>query len=133
MKSLVSYFRKHPYVLIMIVIAIIWMTINIIQGKQAQRDLETDGKYTLAIVKDIKGAKSGRWVKVEFEFDGRKYNAQAKNESIPQSWIGEKVFIKFLPSRPSEFDFYDKVNIPDSLMSLPPTVWDSLPNPTHSQ
>lgn len=111
----------------MIAAAIIWMSVNIIQGKDAQQDLEREGKYTLARITKIKGAKSGRWVTVEFNYNGNKITTEAKNETIPQSWIGEKIFIKFLPSRPVESEFLDGIGVPDSLANLPPTIWDSLP------
>ena len=127
MKAVVTYFRKYPFAFIMVAVAMGWITVNIIQGKQAQRELEKEGKYTIGIIKKIEGAKSGRWVTVEFEFNKRRYKSESKNESIPLSWIGEKVFIKFLPSRPVEFEFYDKVTIPDTLLDQPPLIWDSLP------
>lgn len=127
MKAIIINFKKYLYALIMVAIAMVWMTINIIQGRQAKYDLEKEGKYTIGIIKKIEGAKSGRWVTVEFEFNGRKYTSESENESIPLSWIGEKVFIKFLPSRPVEFVFYDKVIIPDSLLNQAPMIWDSLP------
>lgn len=103
------------------------MTINAIQGAEATRKLANEGKFTLAIIKKIKGAKSGRYVEVEFEYSGCKYQVESKNESIPHSSIGEKIFIKFLPSRPSDYDTYEEILVPDSLLNIAPMVWDTLP------
>ena len=127
MKKVYLYFRKYPYVLVMASVALVWMTINIIEANRAERALEKYGKYTIATIQRIKGAKSGRWVIVKFEFNGRKYTTETRNESIPLSWVGEKIFIKFLPSRPYDFDLYESIDVPDSLANLTPTIWDSLP------
>ena len=67
----------------------IWINVNIIQANQAIQALEKEGKYTIAVIKKIEGAKSGRWVTVEFEFKGRKYTSESRNESIPLTGIGE--------------------------------------------
>jgi len=106
---------------------LVWMTVNSIEGAKASKELEKEGLYTLATIKEIKGAKSGRWVKVFFSFNDQKYEAETKNETIPLSWIGEKIFIKFLPSRPIEAQFLDSFKVPDSLLQLPPRIWKSLP------
>ena len=59
--------------------------------------------------------------------DKKLLQAETRNESIPLSWIGEKVFIKFLPSHPVEFEFYEKVAVPDSLLDESSGLWDTLP------
>lgn len=127
MKAVINYFRKYPYALVMLLVMLVWGAINTIEADKYSRLLAREGKYTIGVVKKIEGAKSGRWVTVEFEFNGRKYTSETKNERIPLSWIGEKYFIKFLPSRPVEFELYDSIEVPDSLANLPPTLWDSLP------
>jgi hypothetical protein len=127
MKIIVNYFRKYPYALVMVLIMLIWASINTIEANKYSRLLASEGKYTIGIIKKIEGAKSGRWVTVEFLFDGKIYKSETKNERIPHSWIGEKVFVKFLPSRPVEFELYDTIEVTDSLGNLPPTVWDALP------
>jgi hypothetical protein len=106
---------------------IVWATINGIEASKAERQLNKEGKFTLATITDIEGAKSGRWVEVEFLYNGSKYSTKRRNEMIPHSWIGEKIFIKFLPSRPVVTEYYENIDVPDSISSLSPTIWDSLP------
>lgn len=127
MKAIINYFRKYPYALILVLIMLIWGTINTIDANKHSKKLQRYGKYTLATITKIKGAKSGRWVTVEFDYKGSKITTEAKNETIPQSWIGEKIFIKFLPSRPVVSEYLDGLKVPDSLANLTPTIWDSLP------
>jgi hypothetical protein len=126
MSFIINYFKKYPYALVMIIIAIIWMSVNIIQGKNAEQLLRKEGKFTLGTVTAIKGAKSGRYVQIEFEYDGKKIQSEERNETISQSAVGEKVFIKFLPSRPTNFDFYDFIEVPDSLKNRPAEIWDTI-------
>ena len=127
MKVVINYFRKYPYALVLLLVMLIWGTINTIDANKYSRLLAKEGKYTIGIIKKIEGAKSGRWVTVEFKFNNRDYISDAKNESIPLSWIGEKIFIKFLPFKPVVFEFYDKIIIPDSLLYQSPEIWDTLP------
>lgn len=124
---IINYFKKYPYALVIILVMLVWATINSIQAHYSTKELAKDGKFTLATIKDIKGARSGRWVQVEFEYNGRTYHPKARNESIAHSWIGEKILVKFLPRRPIECEYYDHLDVPDSLLNLPPTVWDTLP------
>jgi hypothetical protein len=127
MRLVINYFKKHPYALVMVIVMVVWMTINSIEGAKATKRLAKEGVYTLATIREIKGAKSGRWVKVSFMYDGKQYETEARNEAIPLSWIGEKIFIKFLPSRPIEAEYLDSFKVTDSLLQLPPTIWKSLP------
>jgi hypothetical protein len=66
-------------------------------------------------------------VTATFTYKGREYEPEVRNETIPLSWIGEKIFIKFLPSKPIEAEFLDSLNVPDSLLKLHPTIWTKLP------
>lgn len=118
-RGIVRYFKKYPYALAVIIVMLVWAAINTIQAIEAEKQLAKEGKFTLATITGIKGAKSGRWVKVEFLFNGRTYSTESRNERIPHSWIGEKIFIKFLPSRPVDADYYDTIEVPDSLLILP--------------
>ena len=122
-----NYFKKYPYVLVVLAIALIWMTINTIQANRAEKELQKNGKYTLGRITAIKGAHSGRFVDVVFEYLGREYQVERRNEYIPESWIGERILIKFLPANPINCEYYDHIEIPDSILKLPPVVWDSLP------
>ena len=124
---IVNYFRKYPYALAVIVIMLIWMTINGIQSGTAKKRLAEDGVFTLATITDIDGARSGRWVEVKFFYNGREYKTKRRNETIPHSWIGEKIFIKFLPSRPVESEYYDRIEVPDSFKQLSSPIWEDLP------
>ena len=95
MKSIINYFKKYPYALVMILVVGIWATIDTINANKAQQELDKKGKYTIVTVTNIKGAHSERWVDVEFVYNGNKYESERRNETIPLSWIGEKIFIKF--------------------------------------
>jgi Mrp family chromosome partitioning ATPase len=127
MNGVINYFKKYPYALVMLLIMIIWGTIDSIEAAKYAKLLEKEGVYTLATVTNIKGAKSGRWVTVTFKYKGREYQPEVRNETIPLSWIGEKIFIKFLPSKPVEAEYLDSLDVPDSLLKLPPTIWTKLP------
>ena len=124
---IINYFKKYPYALIIIIVMIIWATINGIQADHAVKQLKKEGVYTLATIIDIKGARSGRWVEVKFLYNEREYKTKRRNESIPHSWIGKKIFIKFLPSRPVESEYYERIEVPDSLEQLHSPVWEKLP------
>ena len=106
---------------------IIWMFINSIEATKYSKLLDKEGFYTIATVTDIKGAKSGRYVKVTFYYEGKQYETESRNENIPLSWIGEKIFIKFLPSEPTQAEYFENIEVPDSLIKLPPTIWTELP------
>lgn len=127
MNRVINYFKKYPYALAMLLIMLVWGTIDSIEAAKYAKLLEKEGVYTLATVTDIKGAKSGRYVTVTFTYKGREYKTEGRNERIPLSWIGEKIFIKFLPSRPIEAEYLDNLDVPDSLLKLPPTIWTKLP------
>lgn len=127
MKLIINYFKKYPYALIMLLVVIIWASYDTLQADKVQQLLNKDGKFTLGRITKITGARSGRYVTVEFTYNGISFNSEGRNETIPMSWIGEKIFIKFLPSDPIECEYYDDIVVPDSILKLPPTVWDSLP------
>jgi hypothetical protein len=127
MKAIIKYFKKYPYAFVMLMIMFIWMVIDSIQAKHYQGKIEKEGLYSIATIKGIKGAKSGRWVTIQFEYNGDQYESEERNEVIPNSWIGEKVFIRFLPSKPVVCDIIDSIDVPDSIAKLPPTVWNKLP------
>ena len=129
MKHIINYFRKYPYALVMLLVMLIWMTINSIQAAKSKDKLDKEGIYTLGVIKEIKGAKSGRWVTVSFLYNKRIYETESRNERIPLSWIGEKIFIKFLPSRPIEAEYLDYLDVPDSILQLPQAriIWKNLP------
>jgi hypothetical protein len=126
-KLIINYFKKYPYALVMLLVVFVWATMDTIEADKINQLLEKEGKFTLARIKKIEGAHSGRYVTIEFHYNGHIYDSEGKNETIPLNWIGEKIFIKFLPSDPIECEYYDRIEIPDSILNLPPTVWDSLP------
>jgi hypothetical protein len=130
-KSIINYFKKYPYVLVMLLIILVWGTFNTIEANNIEKLLKENGKYTIATIKDIKGAHSGRFVKVEFEYKKIKYESERRNETIPITRIGEKIFIKFLPTDPVNCDYYDDIEIPDSILKRPPQIWDTLPVPAN--
>lgn len=103
------------------------MAINSIEAAKSAKLIEKEGIYTLATITDVKGAKSGRFVVVTFTYQGREYSTESRNESIPLSWIGEKIFIKFLPSDPIQAEYLEKIEVSDSLLKLPPMTWSNLP------
>lgn len=126
MKFIIDYFKKYPYVAVMLIIVVIWGTINTINADKSQQWLDREGKYTIATIIDIQGARSGRWVSVKFLYNGHDHICERRNERIPLTWIGEKIFVKFLPSNPENCEFYDFIGVPDSIKSFN-KVWDSLP------
>jgi hypothetical protein len=127
MNTIKNYFKRHPYVLVTLVIAFIWITISPIESDKYLELLKNEGLYTLATIDNIKGARSGRWVIVKFNYNGTLYETEERNETIPLSWIGEKVFIKFLPSKPEVADILEDAYVSDSLAKEPDAVWKDLP------
>jgi hypothetical protein len=125
--SIKNYFKKHPYVLVTLVIAFIWIIINGIEADKYAELLKKEGLYTLATIDNIKGAKSGTWLIVKFNYNGRLYETKERNETVPASWIGEKIFVKFLPSEPEVADILEDAYVTDSLTKEPDTIWKDLP------
>ena len=123
---IVNYFKKYPYALVIIVVLIVWAIINGIESDNYTKKLAKEGMFTIATIKDVKGG-HGRWIVVEFEYNGQRYETEKRNETIPHSWIGEKIFIKFLPSKPVVTDFFERIEIPDSLKKISSRVWKELP------
>lgn len=123
---IVNYFKKYPYALVMIIVLIVWGIINSVQVEKYTEMLAKDGIFTVAEIKEIKGSR-GRTVVVEFDYEGRTYKAEKRNETIPHSWIGEKIFVKFLPSRPIVAEYYERIEVSDSLKALSSPLWEELP------
>jgi hypothetical protein len=124
---ILNYFKKYPYALVLILIMLVWIIINSIEADKYTRKLEKEGVYTIATITNIKGARSGRWVEVTFSYNGREFKTKQRNQTILISWIGKKIFIKFLPSRPEECDYYELIAVPDSLKNLFSPVWKEFP------
>ena len=123
---IINYFKKYPYALGVIVVFIVWAIINGIASNNYTKKLANEGMFTIATIKDVKGG-HGRWVVVVFEYNGQKYETEQRNETIPHSWIGEKIFIKFLPSKPVVTDYFERIEIPDSFKKISSGVWKQLP------
>lgn len=122
-----NYFKKHPYVLIMFIVMGVWMSINMIQSRNSILLREKKGKYTIAEVKKVSVQKTGKFVSIEYINSGKKITSERRFENIPKNFIGEKIFIKFVPGDYHNWEQIMEVPVPDSLKKLPPAVWDSLP------
>jgi hypothetical protein len=51
MKALINYFKKYPYALVLILIMIVWMTINAIEADKYTKLLQKEGKFTFLVLK----------------------------------------------------------------------------------
>ena len=105
----------------------VWMSINMIQGRNAKINLEKNGKYTIAVVKKVSVQKTGKFVTIEYINSEKKIITESRFDFIPKNFIGEKIFIKFVPGDYHNWEQIMEVPVPDSLKKLPPAVWDSLP------
>jgi hypothetical protein len=123
----IDYFKKYPYALVILFVVIIWAVISTLQADKYTRELQKEGLYTLATIIDVKGASSGRWVEVKFFYNDREYKSKVRNDNISNDRIGEKIVIKFFPSKPVVIELYESIEVSDSLKKISSPIWKDLP------
>lgn len=71
--------------------------------------------------------KTGKFVTIEYINSEKKIITESRFDFIPKNFIGEKIFIIFVPGEYHNWEQIMEFPVSDSLAKLPTTVWDSLP------
>jgi len=94
------------------------------------RNVRKSHKYSVATVTEIEGTLNGDPdATLTFNVGGRNYKGTVSSYRGANVYYkkGDKCFVQFYPSDPSEFLSITDKNVPDSLIEIPTMGWDTIP------
>ncbi|MBD8347026.1 hypothetical protein [Dysgonomonas sp. HGC4] len=88
--------------------------------------VEREGRYTIATVYKVQGARGGLRIDYEYIFQDQSYTGYAVSTSYSHNDVGKRLFIKVLPNDPDRCLITD-IRVPDSITEAPVEGWVELP------
>lgn len=88
--------------------------------------VQKDGRYTIATVYKIEGARGGSKIHIEYYVEEIRYTGSYISDRKIDKKIGRRFFLQYLPSQPSRC-YIEGILVPDSITKAPPEGWKELP------
>ena len=114
--------RSNYYIILAIVL---FITFSIYYLMHSNRLLSSTGRYTIGTVDKMKPAGNGIRVYISFFYKNIKQERDYIEDigKIKKLKIGQKLFIKFIPSDNRTFDFNPECHVPGTFKDAPVDGW----------
>ncbi len=115
--------KKYRTVIIIIGILIILSVI----GFGNTWYIQSNGIYSIAVVRNIKGTRGGVSADSYYIYNGMKYQTHGVSGILQYSDEGKRFYIQFLASNPKRCKLHTDQPVPDCIGDPPPEGWKEIP------